>query len=373
MPSHGPAPDTTYYVRAYATNNVGTSYGNELKFITLNIYLPSLTTDPVLSITYNSAKSGGNIVSDGGAAVTARGVCWGTSLNPTTYNSKTSDGTGKGIYTSNITGLTSNTTYYIRAYAVNIRGTAYGTGLNFTTAVIKLPIVTTGAITDITQNSAFCSGRASVVGWNDITERGFCWGASENPTINANKISCGTDTGFFSTTISGLTSGTGYYLRAYAINSLGTAYGAQFKFVTLLVLLPVITLDSVNSITNSTAVVNANISDNGGSTITGYGVCWGTSPKAGLTGNHLSYTSPKTSFSASITGLSPSTTYFVRTYAINSSGTSFSNQLSFTTAGAVSEINSKIHQDVTIGSQAWLAENIRVFSLIEGYKIEPNQ
>ena len=125
--------NTTYYVRAYATNQIGTHYGNELTFSTPEITLPVLTTQNVTSITPNSAVCGGNITSNGWSEVTALGVCWSTSPNPTISNSKTADGTGIGSFTSNITGLTDGTTYYVRAYATNEKGTAYGEEKSFTT------------------------------------------------------------------------------------------------------------------------------------------------------------------------------------------------------------------------------------------------
>ncbi len=95
----------------------------------------TLTTTPVSSITGNSAISGGNITNDGDTVVTARGVCWNTSPNPTIADFKTTDGTGTGLFISNLTGLTENAVYYIRAYATNSVGTAYGNELSFTTAI----------------------------------------------------------------------------------------------------------------------------------------------------------------------------------------------------------------------------------------------
>jgi len=95
--------------------------------------IPTLSTTNISSITSTTASSGGNITSDGGASVTSRGVCWSTSQNPTTSNSKTTDGSGTGTFTSSITGLTADTTYYVRAYAVNSVGTAYGDQKSFTT------------------------------------------------------------------------------------------------------------------------------------------------------------------------------------------------------------------------------------------------
>ena len=94
---------------------------------------PTVTTSAVIDITQTSATCGGNVTSDGGTPVTARGVCWSTSANPTTDSSKTTDGTGTGSFTSNLTGLTDNTTYHLRAYATNSAGTSYGNEVLFKT------------------------------------------------------------------------------------------------------------------------------------------------------------------------------------------------------------------------------------------------
>lgn len=102
---------------------------------TIKATTPSLTTNVITSITPSSAVCGGNITSDGGASVTSRGVCWSTSANPTTADSKTQDGNGIGSFTSTITGLSYNTTYYVRAYATNSMGTSYGNNRNFTTTI----------------------------------------------------------------------------------------------------------------------------------------------------------------------------------------------------------------------------------------------
>ena len=129
-------PGTVYYVRAYATNSVGTTYGSQQTFTTLDGVI-TLTTNAVTSITATTATSGGNITSDGGAAITARGVVWSTSQNPTveTNNGITSNGTGTGSFTSNITNLQHETNYYVRAYATNSYGTQYGNQVSFTTPI----------------------------------------------------------------------------------------------------------------------------------------------------------------------------------------------------------------------------------------------
>ena len=109
--------------------------------------IPVLTTTAVSNITQTIASCGGNITSDGGATVTARGVCWSTGQNPTIADNKTTDGTGAGSFTSNITGLTAGTIYYVRAYATNNTGTGYGSAMSFTTQG-----GTTGTVTDIDGN-----------------------------------------------------------------------------------------------------------------------------------------------------------------------------------------------------------------------------
>lgn len=148
-------PSTNYYARAYATNSVGTGYGNEITFTTGAVVLPTLITATISTITSNSAVSGGTITANGGATITARGLVWSTSTNPTIVNSKTTDGIGTGSFESVMTGLNPATTYYVKAYATNSAGTSYGTELSFTTAtpIILLPsVVTIGAQTWTTKN-----------------------------------------------------------------------------------------------------------------------------------------------------------------------------------------------------------------------------
>jgi uncharacterized protein (TIGR02145 family) len=137
-------PATNYFARAYATNSVGTAYGNEITFTTGAIVLPTLTTTAVTSVTTNSAVSGGAISSDGGGVITARGVVWSTSQNPTiALTTKTTDGNGTGSFTSSIANLNPSTVYYVRAYATNSAGTVYGTEISFTTATIPTVNYTT--------------------------------------------------------------------------------------------------------------------------------------------------------------------------------------------------------------------------------------
>ena len=121
-----------------------------------NTSLPTLNTLNISSITTYSANSGGNITDEGGSLVTQKGVCWSSSSDsPTLLNSHTVDGNGSGVFTSQITGLSSNTSYYIRAYATNSFGTSYGNTLQFSTnAGNSIPTVETSPIVNVGTTSA---------------------------------------------------------------------------------------------------------------------------------------------------------------------------------------------------------------------------
>jgi pectin methylesterase-like acyl-CoA thioesterase len=137
---------TTYYVRAYATNSAGTGYGEELSFTTLTqLSLPTVTTTAISNVLTTSALGGGTVTRDGGLDVSARGVCWNTTGNPTIDDEKTENGSGLGSYQSALGGLTAETRYFVRAYATNDMGTSYGEELTFTTAAFKPAITITVA------------------------------------------------------------------------------------------------------------------------------------------------------------------------------------------------------------------------------------
>ena len=193
---------------------------------------PILTTTAITSITTTYATSGGNITSDGGSPITARGVCWSTSQNPTIANSKTVNGTGSGTFTSNPIGLLPGTTYYLKAYATNDIGTAYGNQLTFTTN-LGLPTLTTMVASDITRSTATSGGIVMNDGGTKVTARGICWRTATNPTTANNKTIDGNGTGSFTSDISLLTDYTTYWVRAYATTSVGTGYGNEISFMTL--------------------------------------------------------------------------------------------------------------------------------------------
>jgi hypothetical protein len=172
------------------------------------------------------------INSDGGNSITSRGVVWNTSINPTiVLSTKTSSGTGTGTFSESITGLSASTVYYVRTYATNANGTVYGNEMSFTTTGI-IPSLTTTVASSTTISSFITGGSISSDGGNLVTYRGVCWSTSANPTINDNKILSGTGTGTFTITLSNLNVATTYYVRSFATNSAGTAYGNERAITT---------------------------------------------------------------------------------------------------------------------------------------------
>lgn len=205
--------------------------------------IPVLTTANVTNISSYNAISGGNITYDGGAFLSDKGICWSTSQNPTTANSKTSNGSGPGSFISDISGLSGNTTYYLRAYAITGLGTGYGDELNFTTLPPTFPVLTTINIALISPTDAISGGNIANDGGANVTARGVCWSTSQNPTTENNKTNDGFGTGIFASSITGLSGNTTYYVRAYATNSFGTSYGTQLMLSTPITSLPVTDYD----------------------------------------------------------------------------------------------------------------------------------
>jgi uncharacterized protein (TIGR02145 family) len=351
-------PGKQYHVRAYATNSIGTGYGTDVVFTTDAVRLATVTTKDITAISYTSAASGGNISDAGGGTITAKGVCWAKTTNPTINDSYTDNGTGMADFASNLTSLTQNTTYHVKAYATNSAGTAYGTEVVFTTTAVALATLSTNDATLITATTARSGGNITNAGGGNISARGVCWSESPNPTIDDPKSSNGTGTGPFSSDMSGLKSGTLYHIRAYATNEAGPAYGNDATFTTVTVVLPTVTTAAVNAITASSASSGGNVTDTGNGTISAKGVCWATSSGPIATGSHTTDGTGSGSFTSDITGLAGNTTYFLRAYATNSAGTNYGSETTFTTYAAT-DADGNNYTSVTVGAQTWLVENLK--------------
>jgi hypothetical protein len=320
---------TTYYFKAYATNSIGTAYGSELTSITA-ASIPVLTITAPVDITLTSARCYGNITDDKGSSVTSRGVCWSTSSNPTISDHKTSDGIGRGSYASSITGLSPNSTYYVRAYATNGIGTAYSSQISFVTSK-STPVIRTALITAITATSAIGGGIIDSDGGVTITSVGVCWGTSVNPTIANSKTRDDSNNLSFFSFLTNLAPNTTYYIRAYATNSLGTSYGLQSNFKTL-PSVPEITTAPLYLLTSTSAICGGIISNDGGAAITARGVCWSKSQSPTIANTKTVNGTGIGTYSSNLTGLEANTLYYLRAYATNSAGTAYSTQISFITS-----------------------------------------
>jgi hypothetical protein len=172
---------TTYHFRVVATNSDGTTNGSDLTFTPGGAVV---TTTAVTGIALTAAVSGGSVSTDGGSAVTARGVCWATTANPVATGNHTTDGTGTGTFVSNITGLSANTLYHVRAYATNANGTYYGADLTFTTlcGVYTLPFTESFSGSSIPT----CWSQLDNQGGGQIWQFGTITGQSPNPSLTGN-------------------------------------------------------------------------------------------------------------------------------------------------------------------------------------------
>ncbi|MCX6277610.1 MAG: DUF1566 domain-containing protein [Bacteroidetes bacterium] len=371
----------TRYIWAY--NGCGFSLATTLTQSTQAcLVLPIVTASAATSVAQTAATSGGNVTWDGGATVTERGVCWSDSPNPTTAGSKTMDGGGAGVFTSNLTGLTPNTLYYLKAYAINSVGTAYSEQVRFTTITFEPGQAYGGGIIFHVSDD----GLSGLISSTTDQSAAAPWGCFET-TIGGTSTGIGTGQANTTSIVNGCSEAdiaaricndlalNGYddwFLpskdelnRMYvqrsliggfanlwywsssensSVNAWGVEFssGVQYEFLTktnaeyvrairAFSTVPTVSTTAISAITPLSATGGGNVSNEGAAPVTARGICRSTSPNPTLANSHTTDGGGAGSFTSSLSGLSPNTLYYVRAYATNSVGTAYGDQISFNT------------------------------------------
>jgi uncharacterized protein (TIGR02145 family) len=334
----GLTPGTTYHVRAYATNSVGTRYGEDMTFSTSGVSPYAPATQPATNVSVTKATLNGTINAHNyNTWVTFEyGTTTDYGQEVTSVQQSVTGNTITDIY-AKITCLKAYTTYHFRAKAENSLGIFYGSDMEFTTPVQSPPTVNTYSATNITYITATLNG--DVIANNLPSVVTFEYGTTTNygqsVTCEQN-LSTGDSIINVSATITGLPrcTSTTYHFRIKAENSLGVVYGSDLTFETKKI--PTLTT-SVSGITATTAILGGNITDEGCSPITDRGVeIWrvGSTGRPGPRLGIIHLGTGTGSFTSNFGGFSPSTGYFVRAFATNSTGTFYGNWSWFKTASS---------------------------------------
>lgn len=331
--------NTKYYFRAFATNEMGIYYSDEFEVATLDYQPALIKTVMPFNISRDSVVSGGIILNNGGSFITEKGICWSTTIFPSKQTSPTPNfvisGSGDSNFFATIKNLNANQSYHIRSYAINIKGISYGDDQFFQTSQPDLPEVSIVPISNIDKNSANSGAIILSNGGSLVGEVGLVWSLSSMPDIfSINKINDLTPNVNNYFLLKNLQANTKYYIRAYAINNVGVAYSNELSFYTLPATVPVVQTLTNKTVTSSNAILNLNVSSNGGDLLQSKGIIIGSSSNLDLSNYSLNSinTSPDTgNFSFQFSNLMPGTAYFYRAFAINSVGVSYGIPYNFST------------------------------------------
>ena len=198
-------------------------------------------------------------------------------------------------------------------------------------SLISEPSVNTTQPEDVLYTTATVGGNVTKDNGAAVTERGVCWATTDNPTVSDNKETSGNGVGEFTVSLSELADATTYYVRAYAINSEGISYGKTISFTTQTISVPTVSSSNVSVVSYCSAKLEGTIVDDNGAMVTECGVCWSTTENPTVDDNKVVNDAETGDFSVWLTELSGETMYYARTYAINSVGVAYGDQISFVT------------------------------------------
>lgn len=248
--------------------------------VTLNTITRATTasTQAASSVTSSEATANGTVTDVGIPVATDKGIYWGTSTGNLPNKISVGSG-GAGAFTVAMSSLSAGTQYFYKAFSQNSGGYGYGSEVNFTTSVVA-PTVTTQNCSDVMPTTATGNGNITATGGAAVTRRGFCYkvGTSGDPTVaDSTAYDDGTfGTGAYTKAITGLSNGTGYRVRAYAINSVGTSYGSTVQVDTPGANTPVVSTTTTTLLNKTVATVGGNVTDGGSSAVTERGIYYGT-------------------------------------------------------------------------------------------------
>lgn len=233
------------------------------------------------------------------------------------------------------------------------------------------PVVETTGISEIRLTSFIASGTLVQAGDEGVSQHGFCWSVAPSPEIerdSSTQLGSRLEMGGFTSDILGLDQNTSYYIRAYAVNGSGSAYGKEMVVKTLQELtVPRVETANVSGVTEHTAFTGGVIRDDGGSEIISYGVCWDTLPDPTIEGIHRAFSEGTSPFSTTIKQLELRTIYYVRAFAINSTGLAYGNEVMFRTNDTpVTDIDGNVYPTIVIGEQVWMGRNLAVTRYANG-------